>query len=265
MQEPSLPSTENLLAMPLAGHLIELRRRLLWTFAYFIGACLICYGKSEVIFQFMVSPLFEILKGLPDRRLIYTGLPEAFVTLVKTSVFTGFLLSFPVLSYHIWRFIAPALYAHERRVFNSLIIASPALFFLGAGFAFYVVIPQAWAFFLSFESAPGQGIIGQGSIPIQLEARMAEYFSMLLTIVTSFALCFQLPVILYILGRLGIMTADNLRNWRKHGFIIILILSAALTPPDVISMVGLALPLYFLYEISIFFVGHAHKKRTKNT
>lgn len=247
---------ELLQAMPLAAHLMELRKRLLWVFAFFVVAFIGSYFLSEPIFQYLVSPLANLLKNDQGRRLIYTGLPEAFLTYVKVSLFSAFILTFPLLSYQIWHFVVPGLYQREKHLFKIVVAGAPFLFLLGGAFAFYLVIPQAWSFFLSFETTTTT----QTSIPIQLEARISEYLSMTLTMVLAFALCFQLPLILYVLGWFGVITKESLRKARKYSFVGILILSAALTPPDVLSMLALALPLYLLYEGSIFFVARASKK-----
>jgi len=242
--------------MPLIMHLIELRRRLLYSLLAFAGAFAVCYYFSESIFAFLIKPLAQVFENKEGRRLIYTGLTEAFVTYIKVAFFAALFISFPVLISQVWLFIAPGLYSQEKKVVLPFLFATPLLFIGGASFAYYCIIPPAWEFFLSFES-PGI----HGSLPIQLEGRVAEYLSIVMQLVLAFGICFQLPVLLVLLARLGVITAEQLINARKYSFLGILILSALLTPPDVLSMLGLALPLYSLYELSILLIKVVEKRK----
>lgn len=237
-------------------HLIELRQRLLYCVIFFFLSFCISYFFSEAIFQFLVAPLAKIFKAEDGRRLIYTGLTEAFVTYMKVAFFTAAFVTFPLTALQTWKFIAPGLYKHERQVFLPFLLATPALFLIGAGFAYYIILPNAWAFFLSFET-PGL----PGQLPIQLEARVHEYLSLVMQLVMAFGISFQLPVVLILLARIGIITTSGLQKNRKYSFLFIMIASAFLTPPDVLSMIGLALPLYGLYELSVLAVKYTTTTR----
>lgn len=242
-------------ATDLISHLMELRQRLIYCVLFFFAALGVCYYFSEEIFQFLVAPLADLLKDHPGHRLIYTGLTEAFVTYIKVSFFAATFLSFPILAIQVWKFIAPALFQSEKRVFLSFLMSTPVLFVLGAGFAYYFILPNAWSFFLSFET-PG----GAGQLPIQLEARVHEYLSLVMQLVLAFGISFQLPIVLILLARIGIAKEETLKKNRKYAFLFIMIAAAFLTPPDVLSMLGLAFPLYILYEISLIAVKYTARK-----
>ena len=187
----------------------------------------------------------EATAGEP-RRLIYTGLTEAFVTYIKLALWAGCVLAFPVIAVQIWIFAAPGLYKNERRAFLPFLVATPVLFLAGASMAYYFVFPLAWKFFLSFETPAAPG-----SLPIQLEARVSEYLSLSMTVIFAFGLAFELPVILVLLTRVGLLSAAKLAGFRRYAIVLIFIAAAILTPPDVFSQLSLALPMMLLYELSI--------------
>ena len=240
-------------AMSLVDHLIELRKRLIVGFIAFGVACLCVYPFSQEIFAFLVRPLTHLLGA--GRPMIYTGLAEAFVTYLKVTLFGGLIVSSPVILGQIWLFIAPALYTKERQNFILFLIATPILFLLGAVLAYGVVCPMAWKFFLSFE-----GIHSQSGVRVHLEARMSEYLSLMMKLILAFGLSFQLPVVLLLLARVGVLTPSVLKARRKYAFLGIVIGSAIVTPPDFLSPLGLIVPLYSLYELSIFLMRLSDKK-----
>lgn len=244
--------------LPLLDHLIELRNRLIYASAAILLGFLVCYFFSENIYAFLVRPLAHIYEGQTGRRMIYTGLTEAFFTYVKVAFWAGTFLTFPFVAAQLWLFIAPGLYRNEKKAFLPFLAATPILFFLGGAMAYYFVFPLAWRFFVSFET-PG----GEGMLPIQLEARVAEYLSLVMKLIFAFGLSFQLPVALTLMGRVGLITADQLAHNRKFAIVGVFAVAAVLTPPDVISQIGLGLPIIALYEISIIAVRMVERRRAE--
>lgn len=243
---------------PITGHLIELRKRLIWVFLTMAIGTGICFLFVENIYGFLVEPLSNAMGEGSTQRLIYTGLTEAFFTYLKVAFFAGVFLTFPVLLAQIWMFLAPGLYKNEKNAFLPFLMATPILFFAGGAVVYYGVIPMAWDFFLSFQSTGSET-----SLPIQLEARVSEYLSLIMTLIFAFGLCFQLPVLLTLMGKAGLVSSQTLASKRKYAVIITFAIAAFLTPPDVISQVGLAVPILLLYEISILLVRYFEKSRQK--
>jgi sec-independent protein translocase protein TatC len=234
---------------PLIEHLLELRQRLIYASIGFFVAFAFCYAYSEQIFQFLVQPLATLLQEKGHRRLIYTGLTEAFLTYIKVAAFSAAFLSFPVVASQVWMFIAPGLYRKERKVFVPLLLATPLLFLIGAAFAYYVIFPAAYTFFLSFET-PGS----TGQLPIELEAKVNEYLSFVMRLIFAFGISFELPVLLTLLANVGMVTSQGLITKWRFAVVGIFIVAALITPPDMLSMVGLAIPLIILYGLSILMV-----------
>lgn len=241
---------------PLLAHLAELRIRLMWVFLCMILSTIVCFFFVNEIYGFLVVPLADAMGPDDTNRLIYTGLTEAFFTYLKVAFFSGAFITFPVILIQVWIFMAPGLYRNERAAFLPFLVATPVLFFLGAACVYYLVLPIAWDYFLSFQVSADEAVL-----PIQLEARVSEYLDLIMTMVFAFGLCFQLPVILMLFAHAGFVTAEWLAAQRKYMIIVIFIVAAILTPPDVISQILLAVPMMILYEISILMIRKGVKRR----
>ena len=242
------------------SHLVELRSRLINSFIFLFIFFIICYFFSDYIYGFLVDPYAQAVKDDgSERRLIFTALQETFLTYLKVSFFAAFFITSPFILIQIWKFIAPGLYQHEKSAIMPYLVATPILFFLGGLLVYYLVMPLAIKFFLSFEST---GIIT--NLPIQLEAKVNEYLSLIMKLIFAFGLSFQLPVALSLLARVGVIDSKFLRERRKYVVVIIFAAAAILTPPDPITQIGLAIPLLILYELSIFSVSIIEKKAKNN-
>jgi sec-independent protein translocase protein TatC len=237
-------------------HLKELRKRLVISVSALLITSIISYFFVEDIYAFLVRPLADAIGDEAGRKMIFTGLTEAFLTYLKLSIFLGIIISFPIFAWQIYSFCAPGLYADEKRFFVPLLILSPTLFLIGAAFVYYFLFPAAWRFFLSFEM-PG----GEGTLPIVLDAKISEYLSLVTSLILAFGLTFQLPLVIILLVKTGIVNVAQLKKFRKYAVVGILIIAAFLTPPDVFSQLALATPLYLLYEISIIFCARMGVKQ----
>ena len=242
------------------SHLTELRKRLIYSFFFLIIFFIVCYFFSEYLYGFLVEPYAKVVKndGV-ERRLIFTALQETFLTYLKVSFFTAFFLTCPFILIQIWKFIAPGLYKHEKIAIVPYLVLTPILFFLGGVLVYYLVMPLAIKFFLSFENS---GVTT--NLPIQLEAKVNEYLSLIMKLIFAFGLSFQLPVVLSLLARIGLLDSKFLKERRKYVVVIIFAVAALLTPPDPITQIGLAVPLLILYELSIFSVNIIEKKVKNN-
>jgi sec-independent protein translocase protein TatC len=238
------------------SHLTELRKRLMHSFIFLFIFFIFCYFFAEHLYGFLVDPYAKAVKGDGiERRLIFTALQETFLTYLKVSFFAAFFITFPFILIQLWKFIAPGLYKHEKIAILPYLILTPLLFLLGGMLVYYLIMPLAIKFFLSFEST---GLTT--SLPIQLEAKVNEYLSLVMKLIFAFGLSFQLPVILSLLARIGVVDSKFLKERRKYVVVIIFAAAAILTPPDPITQIGLAIPLLILYELSIFSVSIIEKK-----
>ena len=248
---------------PLIEHLAELRSRLIKSLGAFVVAMVICFTVWNPIFNFLTQPLCDALaeNGQQDCGLVMIALQEGFFVAVSISMLGGLVLSFPVISYQLWRFVAPGLYKSEKNAFLPFLLASPIMFILGAAFAFYVITPMAFTFFLNFQQAGATAGTEATSAGINYLGSAQSYLSLTMKFIIAFGLCFQLPVLLTLMGKAGLVSADGLRSVRKYAVVGILILAAIATPPDVVSQIILFSVVYGLYEVSIQLVARVEKAR----
>ena len=251
---------------PLIEHLKELRQRLIYSFVAFIIGMIICFTIWNPIFDFLTHPLCSAmaLRGHSDCGLILIKLQEGFFVAISISLLGGLVLSFPLIGFQMWRFVAPGLYKTEKNAFLPFIIASPFMFFLGAAFAYYIVTPLAFDFFLGFQqtgSVLNEENVDNAAAGIAFQGSAQEYLSLTIKFIVAFGMCFQLPVLLTLMGKAGLVSAEGLGNVRKYAVVAILVLAALVTPPDVITQVILFVVVYGLYEVSIFLVSRVEKKR----
>ena len=255
-------------AAPLIEHLAELRTRLIRSVLAFLVGMIICFTVATPVFNFLTAPLCHVLgeRG-QDCDLIFISPQEGFFVAIKVSLLGGLMLSFPVIAHQMWRFVAPGLYKNEKGAFLPFLVASPVMFLLGASFAFYVVTPLAYDFFLGFqqfgaegEAVPGDPATSPG-LSVVFQGSAQEYLNLTIKFIVAFGMCFQLPVLLTLMGKAGLVSAEGLGNVRKYAVVAILLLAALVTPPDVITQVILFVVVYGLYEVSIFLVRRVENKR----
>ncbi len=252
---------------PLIEHLAELRTRLIHCVVAFLIGMIICFTVATPLFNFLTHPLCEVLNERgQDCGLIFISPQEGFFVAIKVSLLGGFILAFPYIGMQMWRFVAPGLYKSEKNAFLPFMLASPFMFLLGASFAFYVVTPLAYDFFLGFQQfgAEGEAVVdGATAAPLSVvfQGSAQEYLNLTIKFIVAFGLCFQLPVLLTLMGKAGLVTAEGLGSVRKYAVVAILVLAALVTPPDVITQIILFVVVYGLYEVSIFLVARVEKKR----
>ena len=241
------------------SHFVELRSRLLNSLIFIFIVFIISYIFAEHIYGFLVEPYANAVKNdQTPRRLIFTALHETFITYIKVAFFAAIFLGSPVLLIQIYKFIAPGLYKNEKKAILPYLVSTPILFLLGGLLVYYLVMPLAIKFFLSFET-----LGTHTSLPIQLEAKVNEYLSLVMRFIFAFGISFQLPILLNLLARVGIVNSNYLKTRRRYVIVIIFAIAAILTPPDPITQVGLAIPLLLLYELSIFTVKFTENKKEK--
>ena len=251
-------SKNHLQEMTLIDHLTELRKRLLWSFLYIIIIFIICFYFASDLFYFLAKPLVNLLQTEKGQGFIYTALQEAFFTELKIAFFFALFFAFPLIAIQIWKFIAPGLYRNEKNAFLPFLIATPILFFAGGAMVYYLIAPVAWNFFLSYQNMSDTGV------PIRLEAKMGEYLSLMMRFIFAFGLAFQLPVVLGLMAKVGIVNYNSLKKFRKYAIVIAFLAAAFLTPPDPFSQISLALPIILLYEISIYIAKIIQKNKRKD-
>lgn len=252
MNDQSKPDLDESKA-PLIEHLIELRQRLLWSVAALTVAFLVSMFFADQIFGILVQPLTDAFPA-GQGKLIYTKLYEAFFVEIKVAMFAAFFIAFPIISNQLWAFVAPGLYANEKKAFLPFLVATPVLFMAGASLAYFIVMPTAFRFFLGFEGTVGG--LQQEALPA-----MGDYLSLVMQFILAFGVCFQLPVLLLLLNRAGIVSREQLKGARRYMIVGAFALAAILTPPDVVSQLMLGIPLVMLYEVSLLIMWFTERKK----
>ncbi|MFQ3348550.1 MAG: sec-independent protein translocase protein TatC [Paracoccaceae bacterium] len=251
---------------PLIEHLVELRNRIVYSLIAFVIAMLVCYFIWDTIFDFLTQPICHALKSRSQTcGLILVKLQEGFFVAIRISFMGGFALSFPVIAFQMWRFVAPGLYKNEKGAFLPFLLASPLMFIVGAAFAFYIVLPIAFNFFLGFQQSmmnvPSTSEDATGAAGVVFQGSMEQYLILTTNFILAFGMCFQLPVLLTLMGKAELITSKGLASMRKYAVVLILGVASLVTPPDIISQLILFCAVYPLYEVSIFLIRRIEKQR----
>ncbi len=252
---------------PLIEHLKELRNRILYSLAAFAVCFIIGYLIWQPIFRFLSAPMCQVLADRGQEcHLILVKMQEGFFVAIKIAVWGGFGMAFPIIAFQMWRFVAPGLYRNERNAFLPFLVASPVMFLIGAAFAYYVILPFAFAFFLGFQDSFSADLIHGANMPkdglnVEFQGSVEAFLSLTMTFVMAFGLCFQLPVLLTLMGKAGLVSSKGLKATRKYAVVAILAVAAIVTPPDVFSQLILFSAIYPLYEISIFLISRFERER----
>ncbi len=241
---------------PLLSHIVELRSRLMKSIVFILIAFVGCFAISGTIYNLLILPYEWAAGSDADIRLIFTAPQEFLITRIKLAFFGALFLAFPIVATQIYKFVAPGLYKNERKAFLPFLVATPILFLVGAAVVYFAIMPLAMGFFLGMEQ-PG----GNGQATIELLPRVSEYLGLIMVLIFAFGLCFQLPVVLILLARAGIVSASSLRTGRRYAIVGAFVAAAILTPPDIPSQIGLAIPTILLYELSIWAVRIVEKRR----
>lgn len=262
IEDKSKPEVEDELAgseAPLLEHLVELRKRLINIAIALVVLLVVCFLFAGQIFDILLNPYRSIYSDPGQMELIYTAPQEFFFTQIKVAMFGAMVIAFPVIATQIYKFVAPGLYKNERAAFLPFLVASPLLFLLGAAMVYFFFTPMVMWFFLSMQQLPADG-----QVSIQLLPKVSEYLGLIMMLILSFGLVFQLPVVTSLLVRVDILRAATLAEKRKYAWVVAFIVAAVLTPPDPISQIGLALPTILLYEISIITARMIEKSRSRS-
>jgi len=251
---------------PLLDHLIELRSRLIRSFIYIIIIFSVCLFFADEIYNFLAQPFVDVaLEHGKSPTMIFTGLQDKFFVNIKISFYLALCISFPLVANQIWKFIAPGLYRNEKKAFLPFLLGTPILFIMGASVAYYLVIPNAWGFFMSYEVGTGEVLAdalgSSDQLKIQSLPAVKEYLSLTILLMFAFAVTFQLPVLLLLLARVGIVTADGLAAKRRYMIVGAFAFAAVMTPPDLFSQVGLGVSTLLLYELSIIAIRIMIRKK----